>query len=528
MDQFKQVANDFWHYLPYLLGGIAVLVVGWLVAWLLGGITRKLVAGTHVDDRLGTAMGKQPGERGRFANWAGVAVFWIILSLSLIGALSVLQLAALSESLRQAVDSIMRYVPQLIAAGALLLAAWITAEILRFIIVKALGKADLEHRLKLTGGTAATPPRPGAVGATPTPEGRQPAVVAPQGIARSMGDVVYWLVFLLFLPAILGALALQGILGPVQNMVDKVLAFLPNILVAAVILVLGWFFASILRRIVIGILTAVGADRLGLRVGLRAESGRAGSISHVVGWTVFLLVLIPVFLGALDALQLQSLTRPTSEMLGRILNAIPAIFAAGLVLVIAYVVGRIVSQLVTRVLESANFDALPEKLGLGEIAAKSRWEPSRLAGYLVLVTILLFATATSLELLGFAILSDMLTSFLYMAGRIFLGLVIFGFGLFLAKIVGGAIASRQNQHAQIWSWAAKIGILFLAGAMALRQMGLANEIITLAFGLMLGAAAVAAAIAFGLGGRDLASRKLREWDENLHNKHEESKGTYAK
>ncbi len=502
MEQFKQLAVQFWQYLPYLIGGIAVLVFGWLVAWLLAGIIRKLVARTRVDDRLGVAMGRQTGDRGRLANWVAAAVFWTILSLSVIGALSVLQLAALSESLRQAVDAMMRYVPKLVGAGALLLAAWIVAEVLRWIIVRAMQKADLGRRLNVSDETSTG---------------------APHNLAKSMGDVVYWLVFLLFLPAILGVLALQGILGPVQGMVDKVLAFLPNILVAVVILVTGWFFASILRRIVIGILAATGVDRLGARVGLKAEGGNSGSISHVTGWTVFLLVLIPVFLATLDALQLQSLTQPTSEMLGRVLNTVPSIFAAGLVLVIAYVVGRIVSQLVTRILESARFDALPEKLGLGETTPDSPWTPSRLVGYLVLVAILLFALTTSLELLGFAILSGLLTSFLYLAGRILLGLVIFAFGMFLAEIVCNPIASRQKEHARFWALLARIGILFLAGAMALRQMGLADEIITLAFGLTFGAAAVAAAIAFGIGGRDLAGRKLQEWEENLRKKKQESK-----
>ena len=103
MEQLRQLTMQFWQYLPYLIGGIALLVVGWLVAWLLAGITRKLIARTRVDDRLGTAMGKQAGERGRLANWVAAAVFWVILSLAVIGALSVLQLGALSESLRQAV-----------------------------------------------------------------------------------------------------------------------------------------------------------------------------------------------------------------------------------------------------------------------------------------------------------------------------------------------------------------------------------------------------------------------------------------
>jgi len=520
MEQLRQLSMQFWQYLPYLIGGIALLVVGWLVAVVLASITRKLIVRTRVDDRLGTAMGKQAGQRGRLANWVAAAVFWVILSLAVIGALSVLQLGALSESLRQAVDTVMRYLPQLIAAGALLLAAWITAEVLRWIIVRALDKADLERRLGLSGRTSAGADEQQAGGGAPAPADEQStATPGPaQGLAKCIGDVMYWLVFLLFLPAILGALSLHGILAPVQSMVDKVLVFLPNILVAAAIVVLGWFFANVLRRIVTGVLSAVGTDRVGVRIGLKAQAGRSGSISHVAGWTVFLLVLIPVLLAALDALQLQALTRPTSEMLGRVLNAIPAIFAAGLVLVIAYVVGRIISQLVTKILESARFDTLPAKLGLGEMAAESRWTPSRLAGYLVLVAILLFATVTSLELLGFTALAVLLTSFLYLTGRILMGLLIFALGLFLAKIVGGAIASRQKTHTRLWVLAARTAILFLAGAMALRQMGLADEIISLAFGLTFGAVAVAAAIAFGVGGRDLAGRKLQDWEESLRKK----------
>ena len=157
------------------------------------------------------------------------------------------------------------------------------------------------------------------------------------------------------------------------------------------------------------------------------------------------------------------------------------------------------------------------------MAAESRWTPSRLTGYLVLVAILLFATVTSLELLGFTALAVILTSFLYLAGRILLGLVIFALGLFLAKVVGGAIASRQKTHTRMWVLAARTPILFLAGAMALRQMGLADEIIYLAFGLTFGAVAVAAAIAFGVGGRDLAGRKLQEWEEHLCKKENEPK-----
>jgi hypothetical protein len=63
-----------------------------------------------------------------------------------------------------------------------------------------------------------------------------------------------------------------------------------------------------------------------------------------------------------------------------------------------------------------------------------------------------------------------------------------------------------------------VAILVLAGAMALRQMEIANEIVNLAFGLLLGAVAVAVALAFGLGGRESASRLIEEWRKSTGGK----------
>src|SRR5512133_3809618 len=106
MASLEQAFAGFWQYLPYLAGGVAVLVVGWLVAWIVAAVIRKILARTNLDERIGSAMGKRAGEPGRLANWVATAVFWTILALAVIGALAVLQLTALSESLRQALDSV--------------------------------------------------------------------------------------------------------------------------------------------------------------------------------------------------------------------------------------------------------------------------------------------------------------------------------------------------------------------------------------------------------------------------------------
>jgi uncharacterized membrane protein YedE/YeeE len=90
-------------------------------------------------------------------------------------------------------------------------------------------------------------------------------------------------------------------------------------------------------------------------------------------------------------------------------------------------------------------------------------------------------------------------------------LIIFALGLYLAMLAVRTIQASGVAQASLLALAARLTILVLAGAMALRQMGFANEIINLAFGLLLGAVAVAVAIAFGIGGRDIAARELEEW-----------------
>ena len=121
------------------------------------------------------------------------------------------------------------------------------------------------------------------------------------------------------------------------------------------------------------------------------------------------------------------------------------------------------------------------------------------------------------RLLGFELLADLVSQFIVFAGKVLLGVVIFGVGLFLANLASRAIRASTASQARFLSLAAQIAIIVLAGAMALRQMGLANDIINLAFGLLLGAIALAAAIAFGIGGREVAARQLESWVKTFRN-----------
>jgi hypothetical protein len=157
-------------------------------------------------------------------------------------------------------------------------------------------------------------------------------------------------------------------------------------------------------------------------------------------------------------------------------------------------------------------------LGLGKEPAEGQRTPSEIVGYLVLVGIMLFASIEALRLLGFASVAELATQFTAFAGQVILGLAIFGLGLYLANLASNAIKASGAAQAGLLAMAARVSILVLAGAMALGQMGVASDIINMAFGLLIGAIAVAVALAFGLGGREIAGRELDKWLDSVRSR----------
>ena len=410
------------------------------------------------------------------------------------------------------------YLPRVLSAVIILIVAWLVATVLKWVLVRVLTAARVDERYGKHVGY--------------TQKG------APFSLAKTIGSTAFWLVILFFLPAILDALALPGLFTPVQTMINRIFTFLPNLFAAAVIFIVGWFIARVAQRVVSGILAAAGVDRFSERIGIAKALG-SQTLSSLLGMIVYLIILIPVLISALDALGIEAITRPASTMLNSILTALPNIVAAFVMLAIAYVVGRVVAELVTDLLTAAGFNMILSRLGFASAPAAGSSEPTlhpalgqrtpaQVVGSLVLVAIMLFTTIEAMRLLGFMTLATMLGGVLTLFGQILLGLVVFGIGLYLSNLAYNAIMSSGSGQAEILALVARIAILVLAGSMALRQMGLANEIVDLAFGLLLGAIAVAAALAFGLGGRETAARLLESWRTQIESEQDLEGGTAKK
>lgn len=486
-NQFTQVMGGR---LPDLLSALAILIIGWLIALILAAVIRTALKRTGVARKLaGWVADERAVTQAEPERWIAKGVYYLVMLFVLVAFFQVLGLTLITEPLNRILVRVFEFAPRILSASLLLLLAWILASVLKFIVSRLLTMTKVDERLGEPSGLKA-PDRP--------------------LISKTIADAVYWLVFLVFLPAVLDALAVESLLLPMQAMLTKVLSFLPNPFAGSLILLVGWFAARIVQGILTNLLAATGIDRIGERAGLGSVLGDQ-RLSGLIGLVAYILILIPTAIAALDALQFAAISGPASQMLTAFLNAIPGIFAAALVLLVAYLVGRVVAGLASELLSRVGFDTILSRLGIGGAPAQGQRTPSEVAGFLVLVAILLFAVIEAAQVMGFALLAQLLAEFITFAGRVILGLVVFGVGLYLANLAASVIQERSPEHGWLLAVAARGALLVLAGAMALRQMGLANEIITTAFGLVLGAIAIAVALAFGLGSREVAGREVERW-----------------
>jgi hypothetical protein len=498
--------------LENLLWAVGILLVGLIVSALVSSVVGGLLKKTTIDNRLAAWItGRPEGGAGapQVEKWISAAVFWIIFIFFLVAFFNRLNLTAVSQPLNTFLTQITGFLPRLAAALIWLGIAWVLATVAKMAVSRLMRTFNVDERLNQEVGSASS---------------EQPLL-----LSDTVANALYWFIFLLFLPLILEALQLQQALLPVNNLLNQILAAIPKILEAVLIGFVGWLLAMVVRRIVTNLLAAAGADGLGARFGISRTSG-GQSLSWIVGTIVYVLILIPTAIAALNALDIQAISQPAVAMLNDILSAVPKIFTAALILALAYILGRWVGDLVTNILRGIGFNNVFSWLGvqpkqplrltptssdpdatiLQEPEVPTR-TPSEFVGIVVQVGIMLFAVVAATDVLGIPALTAIVSGIVLVAGRVLSGLVVFAIGLYLANLAFSLIASSGTRQARLLGQAARIAIIAFVAALALQQMGIGSDIVNLAFGLLLGAIAVGIALAFGLGGREIAADQIREW-----------------
>ncbi len=391
----------------------------------------------------------------------------------------------------------------------ILVVTWIVARLVRWAVAKLVGRIGfLQHE--------------GADG---------------RDVGTSIGQIAALLVWLFGLIAVLQVLELEQVLAPLQGMLDTILAYLPNIIGAAIVFFIGYLIAKIVKQILLAALGAVNFAGVFGRAKSAAvrttgtETSESGStydpvtgeyttttddtenqdretnarIASVLANLVFAVIIIVVAIAALQILGISAISDPAQEMLSLILGAIPAIIAALILLGIGYLIARFVADLLESTLVGIGTDRAVRNVGV----STGQVSPSTIIAKIVQVAILIFFAIMAAQLLGFAAITDILNEVLALAGRVLFGGAIIAVGFFVANLIGRAVG--RSTAGTVFRYATII--LFVA--IGLQYMGLADAIINLAFGAIVVGAALAAALAYGLGGRDVAHRSLERLERRM-------------
>ncbi|MCD5380594.1 mechanosensitive ion channel, partial [Candidatus Gracilibacteria bacterium] len=412
---------------------IIILIVGYLAAKLISSLVKKGLGKAKFITKILSSIGVDV--KGKtLSGVVSKIIFVVIMLFVVVQALGQLGLDEIKEPIQAFINHGLMDVLKALGLAAI---AWLIATFSKLLVIKGGKAANLDKKL-------------GEDVATET------------SITETLGNVLYWFIILFFIPSILGALGQQELLEPITNIINDITGYIPNIIAAGVIFVIGWFIAKTLRKITTGLLSSMGADKASEKIGLKDFA-----VSKLAGTVVYVIVLVPILIQALDKLAIETISGPAKQMLNTMMSALPGIFAAVVIIGISYAIGKFISKLVSELLSGMGFDKV---LGLVGLNSKSKTSPSSMVGTLVFVYILLLAVIEAANQIGFGGISEIVNQFMGFATNVLVGVVIFGIGMFLANLAANAI--KTTSDSKILPKIAKGAIIILTAFMGLQQMGL--------------------------------------------------------
>ncbi|MDI9469092.1 MAG: mechanosensitive ion channel [Bacillota bacterium] len=385
---------------------------------------------------------------------------------------------------------ILDWLPGLLAAVLILVAAWLLATLVKFLVVKILRAtrlAEKVNRLGVSGEKAAN-------------------------TTEYLGQLAFVIVFVLFLPMVFARLGLAGVAEPISGFVNSLVAFLPNLFAAALILYIGFFVARIIRDLVTPLLNRLGVDKLQQKTG--AASAEATSFSTVLGYVVYAIVLIPIIIAALEVVKVTAISQPAIAMLTTVFDYIPRIITAVVIIGIGAFIAKLATNLLTQLLGSVGADAFCTRLLGDQNAAGRSFSLTRILAVIVHVLILLFFIVEALGTLQLDILTTIGAGIISYLPNVLAAVLILVVAWLLAGWLERLLRDNVKQGATL-GLITRSAIMLLAAFMVLNQLRVATVIVNYGFLFVIAGAALAFALAFGLGGREFASRKLEQLDAKI-------------
>lgn len=372
-------------------------------------------------------------------------------------------------------DRVVDFLPGILGALVVLLIGWLVAKGIKALVVRLLRKTSWDEKF-FRGSDV-------------------------KDSNEFIGKIFYYVIMIIVILVVLEILGVDQVLTPLENMLSEFLTFIPNLLGAVLIGFVGYLLAKFVANLI-----NIGGgflDRLVDKTGFKDTDKLVDILKKVV----FIIIFVPFLIQAFNALQLDAISEPANRILYNFTEMLGEIVIAAVILTVFIWGGRYLADFLADLFRSLGVDRFAEKIQIENMIGAGQSLSSLLAN-LIYFFLVFFGVITAVEILGLERLTDTLNQILEVTGQILFGLVILAIGNYISIMIYNTMSRGKHSSfiASVVRWAS----LALFIAIALRTMGIANEIVELTFGLILGAIAVAVALSYGLGGRDAAGEHFRE------------------
>lgn len=328
-------------------------------------------------------------------------------------------------------------------------------------------------------------------------------------IGKSLASAVFWTILLIFILIGLSQLSfIANQLNFFNSMMKDIFSYIPKLVIGIVVFCIGIILAKVVKNVILSTLQVAQVDKFAAKhiSGDQGKNTSSMSLSNSLATLASAIILILFGIAAIGIWNIPGISKPVSEMLELVLDYIPRVLGAVIIIVVAVFIGNFVSNLAQSTLPALGLDRSFSAIeGLDQSTPSKSFQASKFIGIVAFIAIVLMGLTAAMTSLNITSLSEVFHTLLVIGGKIILGAVIIGAGVFVANLVAQFISTIVGT---VLANIIRYVIIILISFMGLSEMGLGEGIVVSAFNWSVGAAAVAAAIAFGLGGREWAKGKL--------------------
>jgi hypothetical protein len=543
----RQSLDTIGPHLPGIALSIAILIGGWILALIVRAAVFAGLKRTTLDDRIADAFGFENVDN-RVERGVARAVYWVALAFVFVAFLERLKVKAVTQPIVALLEGLSGAVPSLLKAFLIGFVGLMAAYVARRVLVAVLDRTGLVDRLeKLSGFEEEEEPKKAKK------KKRKKGEEEPATVSQTIGNVVFWLIVVLTAIPVLEALKIGVLAGPLSASLSVISTYLPKVAGAALLAAVGYFLGRMARAVVAAIIDRTGVDRVLSRIGLGGVLGEQ-TTGSIIGTIVMVFIVLQFAISAVGRLDIREISGPLGLALSQVYTFLPRLLVAGILLALGVAAARIVSRFARGVLAAIGFNTLMAHIGIYELSkdAEAQQEksktllearlgdedegedeegdhdevdplvaepdriqtPADIGGVVIGAIIVILFVRQALETLGLEGMAAMFDSLIGYLPHIGVAAVVLGAGMWAGgwakERVADLIGKSEDSLFKALPTIVHVAIVAVAAMVALQQLGVANQIIAIAFTLILGAICLALALAFGLGGREVAGRIVAE------------------